>query len=202
MKIKIHYSFLVLLIIFLYAGFLKEFMILFLSIILHEFGHFVVMKLCKEHPTEILITSFGGMMKMRLKTSNSFKILAIYLSGVFINFLIIQFSHLLDSYQTIIYQYNLLLIVFNLLPIYPLDGYFILQELVGFFPNKRKAFVLTYVISITTLACLFVYALTIGSLGIVIIFSFLLYKNVQLYSWRDTIILKKLVKRSSLRYNY
>lgn len=46
-KIKIKYSLIILMIVFGFSGFLMEFFVIYFSIVLHEIGHLLVVKLSK-----------------------------------------------------------------------------------------------------------------------------------------------------------
>ena len=201
MKIKIHYSFLLILVIFVYSGLGYEFIILLSSIILHEFGHLITMYFFNEKPRDLFVTAFGGIINVDLKSNNSIKVFLIYISGVLVNFILINFSYLFGYYQDIVYKLNMLLLVFNLLPIYPLDGYNLLDVLFNFISNKTLKFNVLFTFSMITLTTLFIYTIIFNSLGFLILTVFLLYKNIQYFFNRNTVILKNIVKGYQISYN-
>lgn len=95
--------------------------------------------------------------------------------------------------QTIVYA-NLLLAIFNLLPIYPLDGGRILQEIIHMIKGKEKAYeVVNYIAKVTTIILTIVTSiliLYIHNIAFVIILSYLWYlviKNEQNYQMKKRI---------------
>lgn len=200
-KIKLHYSLLVFLIITLFAGIFINFLILFFSIIVHEMAHLLLIYIFKLKPKDITITAFGGVINVDLDRCGFFKKLLILISGVSVNFLILSYSYLFSNYQNIIYNYNLLLILFNILPIFPLDGHKILELILSFIPNHRLQFKITFMISIIGIIFLFFYSIIYKSLGFLIITIYLTYKNNNYYFLKDDIILKKIVNKYKIQYN-
>lgn len=93
--------------------------------------------------------------------------------------------------ETIIYS-NILLLVFNLIPIYPLDGGRIIKELMYIFKGLKKAYIYTNKISNI---CIILITM-VASVGV------LLYKNIAIviiivYLWaiviRENIYLKRIL---------
>lgn len=76
----------------------------------------------------------------------SLKKLIIALAGPFINLLFIILFIILKQKSILIYI-NIIILIFNLLPIYPLDGGRILKYFLAIFCGRRKAYSITYVIS-------------------------------------------------------
>jgi len=198
MKIKFHYSLLSLLIIFIFSGLFIEICLFFFVIILHELGHIAALLLFKQKIKSFNITIVGGILNVEYKDLNILKEAIISLAGVIINGVILILLKYLDNfyYQDILIKYNKLLIVFNLLPIYPLDGYRFLEAIFKikndpFFEQKS----LNY-ISIFTLITVFIISIIyFKSLAIIIVFSFLIYNNLILHHNYSEFALKKMVRR-------
>lgn len=131
-------SFVFLILLITTLGFLKEYTAFYFFITLHEIGHILMTKILKEKINKIKFLYIGINANIKnfifLKKQKKFLIL---ISGPIIN-LIMYF--IFKSINLIDYQiYNLALLFFNLLPIYPLDGGQILELFVedcGFIPTK------------------------------------------------------------------
>ncbi len=84
-------------------------------------------------------------------------------------------------YQIIIYS-NFLIAIFNLIPIYPMDGGRIINETIKLFYGNKVAYKLTYIISKTVLILLTaissIVILYIHNISIVIILAYLWYLEI------------------------
>lgn len=198
MKFKLHYSLLGLLIVFIFSGLYVEFLIFFLVIILHELGHLFVIVLFKQKLITFNLTIVGAILDVEYKDLKIYQEALISIAGVLVNGLILIFTKYLGNlyYQDILIKYNLLLIIFNLLPIYPLDGFHLLEAL---FRIKNDPFFeqkLLKKISIITLITTFLFAIIyLKTLSILIVFAFLIYHNLVLYLYHTQFVLKKFMQR-------
>lgn len=129
-KIYIHpLTFLILVLSFL-TGMFKEFFMVFLIIIFHELGHFFISYLFNWKFFKICIYPFGGCVKFEEDVNKSiFEEFLILLGGPLFQVFFYIFVYILYSYGFITYRnftifegYHYTLLIFNLLPIYPLDG--------------------------------------------------------------------------------
>ena len=84
-------------------------------------------------------------------------------------------------YQIIIYS-NFLIAIFNLIPIYPMDGGRVIKEVIKLFYGNKVAYKLTYIISKTVLILLTaissIVILYIHNISIVIILAYLWYLEI------------------------
>ena len=135
-KIKIHpLSYLIALIFFL-MGLFRNYIIIMNIILIHEIGHVFASLFLKWKIEKIIILPFGCLLKYNE-----------YLNKPIIEEFIIAIMgiifQILFTFKCCV-LYNTIIIIFNLLPIYPLDGYKILNLLL----NKIINFRLSYLISI------------------------------------------------------
>lgn len=93
---------------------------------LHELGHIIVM-LIERNPPEKIIFCGGG---IRLSGNNP-KSIPVIISGCAVNFILFVIFYFWSSdYSLRLFgMINLLTGIFNLVPIQPLDGYFLLEKL-------------------------------------------------------------------------
>jgi stage IV sporulation protein FB len=194
---RIHYSVLIVLIFALYTRTIIEFGIFFGCIILHEIGHLFFIKLFKQKLQRINLTIFGGQLDCYIGNVGQLKSILINSGGIIVNAILIYLANFFDGYyQKVLINYNFLLILFNILPIYPLDGYRILESL---FSNTNVSFTFAVmsVISIIFIIALGIYSITLNSGGLIVIVIFLLIKNIERIKKKDHIILQKFIKQFS-----
>ena len=198
MKIKFHYSLLAILIVFIFTGLYIEILLFFIIILLHEMAHIITLLLFKQKVKTLNITILGAIIECEYKELGVIPEVVISIAGVFMNIILYIIIMFLDDfyYQEILLNYNLILIVFNLLPIYPLDGYKLIE---GLFRFKNDPFFeqkSLMNISIFTLVVVFsLLTIIYRSLSIYIIFGFLIYHNLILRLKYTEFVLKKYVKR-------
>lgn len=127
-------TYLVLILAALCGQFQPIFLFLVLSFI-HEMGHFFACRLFKIKVNRIDIMPFGCRMEIaNIENSSATSQIWIYLAGpamFFVNFLLIQLCFKIGwiSQHTFAFlnDANKIISLFNLLPIYPLDGYQIIK---------------------------------------------------------------------------
>ena len=158
MKIEFHYTYIIIAISFILTGYFSNLIIFTSIIIIHELGHYFVAKINNLNPQKIVIYPFGGITKMNnLINTKINKELMVAISGILfqsIYYLVIIIlynnnivrEYIYNLYTT--YHYNIL--IFNLLPIYPLDGSIILNLILSKFIPYKKVLKLNVIISIIT----------------------------------------------------
>lgn len=169
------------LILSMLSGYLREMFIIFIILIIHELGHFFLMKINSIEVKSITIYPYGGMIKSNmLINTNSMSVLFISLAGIisqillWLIFLIVfKIGFINEYYYEIFYKYNLYIILFNLIPIYPLDGFKILNSILELIFSFKKSVIISLSISIMFLI-LFILYLYIYKVSNYIIILFLL----------------------------
>ncbi len=146
MKIRIDLKIFVFAILFYLTKQIEIYALLMIFALLHECGHLVAGLILKFKPEKINIMPMGVSISfkipiddynIKIKNANllSIKKIIIALSGPIINMIIviilIFFDFNLDEIKrlNIIYS-NIIICIFNLLPIYPLDGGRILKQII------------------------------------------------------------------------
>ena len=98
--------------------------------------------------------------------------------------------------ETLLYKFNFLIIIFNILPVFPLDGYKATEVLLAQIINKpfteQKAL---FFISNLALAGLIYFFLKSKSFAFLVLFIYLFYRNITHHARNRQIALKKLVCR-------
>lgn len=176
----------------------KLFYIYFLITFIHELGHVVVAKLLRLKIGKIKLLAIGFNAEINeLDYTSSIKEFLISIAGpltYFISLWLINIFYKIDfiSYNALkqaqlINKYNL---IFNLLPIIPLDGGRILKIIIDNFFTSKKSFVIVSFIS-SFLTIIFIY-LTINSpqwlIYIFLILSNLIYILAINKNWKKFLI--------------
>jgi len=113
-----------------------------ISAALHEFGHIIALYFFKSQPEEIAFGVFGIRIQQNKRLLSEFKEAVVVCCGplvnviLFILFFIANFVFKKEWLMTIC-AVNLVIGVFNLLPIFPLDGGRILFYLLGLFFGEK-----------------------------------------------------------------
>ena len=132
------------------------------------------MKYYNINVNKIVIYPYGGMIESNmLINTNSFKVFIISLGGIIFQVILFLFVYFLfkfniisEYYYVIFNKYNYYIILFNLFPIYPLDGFKILNSLL----ELIFSFKLSLKISII-----------FNFIFLIIFFSYLLFNRVNNY---------------------
>lgn len=204
--IKIDYSFLLLLVLAYFLGELKFYFIYVLFIILHELSHFFIAKKLGYMPKKIHLSFFGA----SLEGCDDFSFydeIKIVLAGPAFNFIIVVICYLSFWFEpeTYIYFYDILIVnlsilLFNILPIFPLDGGRFLLANFSKKHNRVDALKKTKMISLYFILCVFLiflisfffkYNFTLGFVCVNLVI--LLFSNSKSTSYkRELFVLKKL----------
>lgn len=151
-----------------------EMMMLLTIIFVHEMGHAVCAQFFKWRITSIQLLPFGGTLETEEYGNKSLREdLFVVLAGPLQHLWLIAFAYLLylssfipaELYQTFIYL-NLVLFVFNLLPIWPLDGGRLLFIAMAQFYSFLEAQTYTLYVSATFALIAFLTWITIDPLNL------------------------------------
>lgn len=113
----------------------------FVLVILHECGHCIAAKMLGYHTEYIILFPFGGLAGMEIPTKQSHEIL-VSLAGPLVN-LIFAYPLWWLNQMGLIYDsilvFNLGLLIFNLLPAFPMDGGRVLRAVLAWFLTRKNA---------------------------------------------------------------
>lgn len=191
--VTIHPTLVLFLIIAFVTGTFVQLSIIWSIIIIHELGHFLAARYFNWRIQSIVLWVFGGVMKTDEHTTRPLKEeIIVTLSGpvqhVIIYFVIVTLSQLQLLPNHITEQalyFNSLILFFNLLPIYPLDGgkitLFLLSYMMPYRLAYRSVLICSFVICmLIIIAQLFIVSFTLTA---VVLFLFLV---IELYKyWQD-----------------
>jgi len=205
-KLKINFLTYYFFILCFMCGYIKNVLIIFMIIVIHEFGHVITIILLKYDIESINIYPFGGITKIN-KPINSKIIhdILIAVSGVLFQYIIVNIICIFNifEYQTvyIIKSYNIILIVFNLFPIVPLDGSKLFESILNMFFSYKKSFHITFIISVLSII-LFINYNMINSLNNYLIIALLIFYTYRYYIDFKYIFNKFLLERVLYKFSY
>ena len=225
MSIKLDLKIFLFLFLFLLTSQLEMYLLLMLFAIIHEMGHLAAGLILKFKPEEIKLTPVGLQIQFKVSDeeyklnnvkSYTIKKAIIALAGPLTNFIIatimiaiaqinidLQYTYM---FSLIVYS-NLLIAMFNLIPIYPMDGGRVVKEILSIILGKTKAYKITYMISKTVLILLTAAAsiaiLYIHNIAVLIIIAYLWYleiAEIRKYNRRKNIekLLRSLENKESM----
>ena len=168
MKFRIDLKIFILVILFFITNQIKIYAMIMVFAIIHEFGHLFAGILLGMKPSKIEIKPFGVSMDFDTTRKDyhipigkgnllELKKISVALAGpitnVFIMIILMLYPifNFKESDKMIMIFSNITLIIFNILPMYPLDGGRILKSMIYIIKGKHIAEKYIYIISYTTL---------------------------------------------------
>lgn len=169
--INIKISFLILTLVMIALGMTGQFFMLIMLALLHELCHIMSAQIYGVSCKEIVITPAGFYGVINIENMSCFRKLIVLFSGPIFN---IALGLILNNNMSIA------LGIFNLLPIYPLDGGKILNCILGYAWGTLRAN--RYIVSLSTLLCFVM--IMLGFLQMILFFgnTSLLIVGIYLYS--------------------
>lgn len=204
-KIKFHYTYYIISISFLITGEILNLIIFTSLIIIHEIGHYLACLITKVNVNKIIIYPYGGITKIDDIIDIDFsKELLISISGIviqsiyyFIIYLLHKNNYIRDYTYNIFCNYHYSMLIFNLIPIYPLDGSKILNIFINKIFNFKLSNILLIIISIINMTLiLFIYNINysyIMIIGVLINYLYSYIKNIS-YLYNRFLLEKHLYK--------
>ena len=225
MQIKVDLKVFLFFLIFLITRNIKIYSILMLFALIHELGHLIFGLFLGFKPEKMTILPYGLKINFKTKSNDfnkklkkgnllSIKKIVLALGGPITNIICIIITLILNEkinlekniYENIIYA-NLLIAIFNMLPIYPLDGGRVIKELTHIFLGIRNSYKYTQLISEITLyiitalsSILILYYKNIAIFIIVVYLWFIVYKNKKEIVNKEKIY-KTIEKYKNIWYN-
>lgn len=208
-KFKINSFTYVLILTALLTGFIKNISLILIIVIFHECGHILVLKHYEYEIEKVEIYPFGGITKVKKPINTPLKKeVVIALAGVFFQIILYLLFFFLAS-EGIIREntfnlfkvYNKSILLFNLLPIIPLDGSIIIHSCLEYFFSYQKAY-LYYLITSIIIFLIFFIAHTLRSLNNYMILTFLIFKIYDAYKKRKYYENRFFLERYLYEYPY
>lgn len=203
--IKVNFLTLYFLLLLFLCGYLKIGIIIFLIVLFHELGHIFFIKLFKYKIINVTLYPFGGITKIDKDINTPLnKELLIACGGIIfqlILFIIIYFVPINVITKELLYKYNMSILLFNILPIIPLDGSIIINSLLNKIFSYKISYYLYIIISIifSIFYLLFNYWYSLNNYLIVSLFIIKTYYAIKNYKYLKT---RFLLERYLNKYEY
>lgn len=186
-KVNVHPATVIYFVISLFTGYLKDYLIIYLLVCFHELCHFIMAYSFHFEIGKIEFLPFGLYLEL-VDYGFKPKIIdcIVILSGLCSHFAVYLFNVyvLNDSF---VYMMNRIIFVFNLIPIYPLDGYRLVLIIIQNFMDMKKSI---YIMNKLSILLLCVFMVFYNSVGNYVLFGYLLYMNVLNYYNVDRYLMK------------
>lgn len=158
-KFKIHYTTWLFILLALIAGYVKYVLIILIIVIGHEMGHVLAFKLFKLDIIKVIIYPFGGITYVNKRIHERiYKEIVCSLAGIvaqlflaIIYYYLFAANYIASSTYEIFKTYNKTILIFNLLPIIPLDGSKFINSLLNKVCSFKRSYFLTHVLSLVVL---------------------------------------------------
>lgn len=188
MNIKVNLNIFLFLVLFFITNQLEIYALIMIFALIHELAHLICGLFLGFEPDtlKIMPLGFGIQFKTKVKDYNkkilksnvlSFKKIIIALAGPVIN-CIIAVIGILNHFNSNIVYANILLALFNLIPIYPLDGGRIIKNMLKLFCGNRKA--IQYMNNISNI---FIIVLTMISSILILLFKNISILLIIIFLW-------------------
>lgn len=185
-KFKIHSLTWLMLFVGFLTGYFRYIVSIFAIVMIHECGHIFMMRIFKRKVISIEILPFGGLTKIDAMISeNICEDLLICVGGIFFQTILgFVFLYLYDggfleyNLFKFLNSYNIFIILFNLVPICPLDGYKIVKLFGEMFLPFKKVQKLAISLSIFVILGISFYRLDMVKDNI-FVFIFLLFMCIE-----------------------
>lgn len=209
-KIEFHNTYIIMALGIVLTGHFSNLIVFTSLILIHEIGHAIVASTFKYNIDKIIIYPYGGLTKLnKLINTSITKDLLVAIAGIVIQ--IIYFQIILILYKNGIireyiyeefYLYNKSMIIFNILPIIPLDGSKILNLLLSKHINYNLSNKLTVVISLITILLFIISKEYENNYSIILTIGILMQNIYLFYKDIDYIYNKFLLERYLYNFNY
>ncbi|MEN2765860.1 M50 family metallopeptidase [Ornithinibacillus xuwenensis] len=204
-KIHIHPIVFAFLLISVVTGMFVEMLIILSIVLIHEFGHYAAATYFRWRIRKVMLWIFGGVMETDEHGNRPlYEDIVVTLAGPFQHLLIYGFVFIISFFSIIpasiidlILLYNTTILLFNLLPIYPLDG----GKLLFFLLSARLPYQRAYynILLISMVLCSLIAIIQIVfypfTLSALLIMIFLFIENHAAWKKRYYVFLRFLINR-------
>ena len=209
-KIEFHYTYIIMAFGLVITGHFVNLIIFTSLIIIHEMGHIIISKILSYKIDKVIIYPYGGFVKLNTRINTKIENdLLVAISGIImqsIYFGIIFFLYRNGIVREYIYSLFLLyhksMLIFNLLPIYPLDGAKIVNLILSKYFSFNIANYISIVISLITVV-LFLYSdIYENNYSIILVIGVLMKNIYKFYKDISYIYNRFILERNLFKFNY
>ena len=209
-KIEFHYTFIIIALGFVLAGYFSNLIVFTSIIIIHELGHIITGLHFKYKLDKVIIYPYGGMTKFNtIINTNINKDILVAISGVIVQsiyFILITILYTKGYIREYIYNlftiYNKSILLFNILPIIPLDGSKIINLILSKYLYYNLSNKLTIIISFITIIIILITRIYEYNYSFIIILGLLMKNIYDFYKNLEYIYNKFLLERYLYKITY
>lgn len=179
-----------------FCGLFKNFIYFSLLIIIHELGHYLGAKIYKWKVEKVIILPFGGITIFDEVLSKSlFEEFIILILGPLFQIIFYFAYNQILGFNEILYNYHYALLLFNILPIFPLDGFKLLNICLNKIFSFKKSHLISIIISHITIILIFIITFNQRNFILLLALIFLIFKNISELLNHNLIFNKFLLER-------
>ena len=195
---KIHPLTYIIALIFILIGYFKFYLCFMIVLLIHELGHITMALVFRWHIKKIVVLPLGLLLKFEDNLNKPLiEEFIISISGIIFQLVFIMLIH--NNY--LVLSSNIILL-FNLLPIYPLDGSKVINIILNKITNFKTSYFLTLLISFITIVILISITIINKSLLFIISFIPLLINLIDLLSSQNKVFIKFLLERYLYNFKF
>ena len=177
---KIDNSTYILVLLGLLSGYIKNIFIIFIIVLIHELGHVFFFYLFKYDIESIVIYPFGGVSKVNKRIHERiYKDVLVSIGGVLFQlflfilfYLLFRYCFIVKSTYDMFCTYNSSVILFNLIPMIPLDGSKLLFSVFTKYLPYKLSYLFMIIVGIISLVLFVIYTF-IFRLNDIVVYVFL-----------------------------
>ena len=209
-KVEFHYTFIIVAFGLVITGHFVNLIIFTSLIIIHEMGHIIISKILSYKIDKVIIYPYGGFVKLNTRINTKIENdLLVAISGIImqsIYFGIIFFLYRNGIVREYIYNlfrlYHHSMIIFNLLPIYPLDGAKILNLILSKYLSFNIVNYITVVVSFITIIIFLISDSYEKNYSLLLVIGILM-KNIYEFYYNISYIYNRfIIERYLFNFNY
>lgn len=209
-KINFHYTYIILALGLVLTGHFSNLIIFTSLIIIHELGHALLALYYKYKIDKIIIYPYGGLTKIDKKiNTNINNDIVVAISGLIFQsmyFMLVLFlykNNIIREYiYNLFYLYHKSMLIFNIIPIIPLDGSKIVNLILSKYFNYNLANKLTIVISFVSIIIFLYSNIFDKNYSVIMVLGVLLNNIYKFYKELGFIYNRFLLERYLYKYNY
>lgn len=209
-KIEFHYTYIIMAFGLVITGHFVNLIIFTSLIIIHEMGHIIISKILSYKIDKVIIYPYGGFVKLNTRINTKIENdLLVAISGIImqsIYFGIIFFLYRNGIVREYIYSLFLLyhksMLIFNLLPIYPLDGAKIVNLILSKYFSFNIANYISIVISLITVVFFLYSDIYENNYSIILVIGVLMKNIYKFYKDISYIYNRFILERYLFKFNY
>jgi len=193
------------------TGMFKEFIIFTAIILIHELGHYLMALYYKWDIDRIYLYPFGGFVKFNVAINKpikeEFNILVMGLLFQIIFYLLLLFLHDLHFIRTstigVVKNYHYSILLFNLIPIFPLDGSKLLNLIFSIkLPFKLSHKITVYMSYIFIIGLTYIIINYYLNINLLLMIFLLLTRTIEQSKAHDSIFNKFLLERYLNKFSF